>query len=271
MIFLVEIKRPQSPAVCFPNTRITAAGCACTSPSSFGRSCADYSICRPVSNDDTIRRDMEIKAVIFDVDGTLLDTREYIQQAYEHALHSNVHAVPSREVLQGAIRTGASLEGCYEIFAPTGDIVALRDTHRGFQNTHFELIVAYEGLIDLLSQLKDSGIKLGACSSRGPSVRPSLDHMQALSFFDAVVDATDVKYHKPHPEGVQKILSHLEVLPQNAVMIGDTRADIEAGLNAGVGLKIGVTHGFGTRDVLEEVGADYIVDSLGDIPPILAR
>ena len=211
----------------------------------------------------------EIKAVIFDVDGTLLDTREFIQHAFEHTLERHRFAVPEKAVLLEILRSGAPLHSCYEIFAPGGDILSLRETHGKFQKDHLELAMAYDGLIELLQLLKSRGIRLAACSSRGGTVRTSLRRAQALPYFEIVLDANDVVHHKPDPEGILKILESMNIEPVHAAMIGDTRADIEAGKNAGVLMTIGVTHGFGLRETLEDAGADHVVDSLQDVPTLL--
>jgi pyrophosphatase PpaX len=211
----------------------------------------------------------KLSAIVFDVDGTILDTREFILKTFEHTLTSHGYSVPTRGAIQ-AVVAGKILEDGYLQLAPDGDIIALCDTHRVFQKKRYDLIVAYEGLTDTLSSLRDKGIVSGLYSSRGKAtLRPSLEHMQVLKYFDAVIDGGDVQNHKPHPEGVLKALEILGVSPQDSAMIGDSHADIEAGKAAHCALTIGITHGLGSRTSLEEAGADHIVDSLKDILPIL--
>ncbi|MEK7601827.1 MAG: HAD-IA family hydrolase [Patescibacteria group bacterium] len=211
---------------------------------------------------------MTTKAVVFDVDGTLLDTREFIAAAIEHSLRAHGHVVPERkQVVEAA--TGRSLDDCYPLLAPDGDVVALRDTHRAFQMKRFDLVNAYAGMHEVLTALRARGILLGICSIRGPNLRPTLEHTQALAYFDAIVDSTGVTNHKPHPEGILKVLELLNVAPEHAVAIGDTASDIEAGKAAGCSLTIAITHGLGTRESLEKSGADHIVTSLPDILPFV--
>lgn len=210
----------------------------------------------------------DIRAVVFDVDGTLLDTREFIAQAFEYSLAMHGHCVPERESLMSSV-SGIHLKDCYLLFAPNGDVHALMDTHRAFQLDRFDLILAYHGLHELLDMLREQNIKLGVCSSRAQTLKPSLEHVQALRYFDAVLDANDVVQHKPHPEGVLRVLALLGVPAGNSVMIGDTTVDIGAGKSAQCAMTIGVTHGFGTRSDLEAAGATHVVDSLSEILPLI--
>ncbi len=211
---------------------------------------------------------MKTEAVVFDVDGTILDTREFIMQAFEHALRKHGHEVPERARII-SVATGRMLTECYPMLAPNGDIIALQDAHREFQTDNFHLITAYDGLHDVLDALRERGILLGVYSIRGKMVGSTLEHVQALRYFDAVIDSTQVEKHKPHPEGVLKILEILGKDPSRAVMVGDTASDIGAGKAECCALTIGITHGLGTREALEEVGADHIVTSLREILGII--
>lgn len=83
-----------------------------------------------------------------------------------------------------------------------------------------------------------------------------------------VVTSDDVKATKPDPEGIHQILEQLSLKPDEAVMVGDLPADIEAGKKAGV-LTIGTSHGFGTQEELESVGADKTVGSLAELRAFL--
>lgn len=210
-----------------------------------------------------------LEAAVFDVDGMLLDTREFIFQAFEHSLRTHGHDVPSRQEI--AKQIGRSLEACYTALAPNGELAVLCDTHGRFQADALTLIAPYEGLHDMLQGLKDAGLKLAAFSSRRENLWPSLDNAGITPFLEAIVDGDDVEHHKPHPEGLLLALNNLSVQPNRAAMIGDAAVDIQAGKTAQVALTIGITHGFGVREELEAAGPDYIVDSLREIPPLLVR
>jgi phosphoglycolate phosphatase-like HAD superfamily hydrolase len=121
----------------------------------------------------------------------------------------------------------------------------------------------------MLQKFRDSNIKLAVFSSRKLTLLSSLTHAGIADFFEVIVQGDEVTHHKPHPEGLFKALAGLEVKPNNAAMIGDAAVDIFAGKAASVAVTIGITHGFGTRQELEEAEPDYIVTSAQDIPTLL--
>jgi HAD superfamily hydrolase (TIGR01509 family) len=210
-----------------------------------------------------------IDAVIFDADGTILDTRELIFQAMQHVLHEHGYDMPERSALVAF--GGRPTEETYAHFAPHHDSAQLSLKQRIFQMEHLDLFAAYEGLEELLAQLKQMGCKIGICTSRRKNIIDFLEHLDIKHHFDAIMHADLVTNYKPHPEGLLKLLQQMQVEPSRAVMVGDTDADIGAGKAAGVAFTIGITHGIGTREMLEESGADHIVDHLNDILPLLAH
>lgn len=210
-----------------------------------------------------------ITAVVFDVDGMLLDTREFIFSAYEDTLLRAGHAVPSRDIISKEI--GKSLEACYLSFAPDGDITALCLAHDTFQNTpeKIQLITAYPGVHEMLQQLKDAGLHLAVFSSRKLTLTASLEHAGIADFFEIIVQGDEVTHHKPHPEGLFKALAGLGVKPDHAVMIGDAAVDILAGKAASVAKTIGITHGFGTEQELKATKPDHLVANPAQITQLL--
>lgn len=210
-----------------------------------------------------------LQAAVFDVDGMLLDTREFIFRAYEDTLQRAGHAVPNRETISKEI--GRSLEACYISFAPDGDIEALCVAHDKFQNTPemISLITAYPGVPEMLKELTASGLHLAVFSSRKLTLVSSLEQAGIADFFEIIVQGDEVTNHKPHPEGLFKALAGLETAPKHAAMIGDAAVDILAGKVAGVAMTIGITHGFGTEQELEQANPDYLVATPEQILPLL--
>ena len=203
----------------------------------------------------------KIETAIFDVDGTLIDTRHYITEAYRHTLTKYGYETENLETDLKRLG-GQPLLGSYAVLAPGSDFELLRESHGSFQKNNMHLISPYDGLHDVLNELKHKGIRVAACSSRGGPLKDSLKQVGILELFDSIVSGSDVTHHKPHPEGILKILELLNGTPECTAMIGDTVVDIEAGKAASLALTIGLTHGFGTRDMLVGAGADHVVDSL---------
>jgi pyrophosphatase PpaX len=209
----------------------------------------------------------KIKAAVFDVDGMLLDSREYIYSAFEATLVKHGYPKPTRP--QIAKTGGRSLADGYRAFAPEDDLPALMQSHRAFQENRRHLIKPYDGLHEMLKSLSDAGLLLAVLSSRYGNLVPSLKAASIDKYFDVIVHGEAVERHKPHPEGLIKALKELGVKPTESAMLGDTDVDILTGKAANVAITVGITHGFHTRKVLNKAKPDYIVDSLSEIPKIL--
>jgi pyrophosphatase PpaX len=207
-----------------------------------------------------------MKAVFFDIDGTLLDTLHYIWAAFNHT--AKQYGLTDITLEDVANLHGASLAEAYTRFAPNHDFADLSKTHSDFQHAHPHLTKPFPHTITVLSQLKEAGLKIVAITSRGTSVQSTLEENKIVDYFDLVLTSKDVENVKPHPEGIQKALLHLKLQPGQACMVGDTTADIGAGKNAGV-VTIGAAYGFSSHQDLAALKPDYIVDDLLDIIPII--
>ncbi|MBI4733283.1 MAG: HAD-IA family hydrolase, partial [Rubrobacteridae bacterium] len=182
------------------------------------------------------------KAVLFDVDGTLLDTTEFIFQAFEHSLNKHGYSPRSRNEFSRLI--GKPLNYNYSVLAPGSDIDLLSKTHREFQLGHIDLARTYPYTTETLKTLRSENLKIAAVTTRSrASTIETLKSCDILKLIDYVVALEDVVNVKPDPEPVLKALSYLDINPENAVMTGDSDADVFAGKNAGT-KTIGVTYGF---------------------------
>jgi pyrophosphatase PpaX len=206
------------------------------------------------------------RAVLFDVDGTLLDTTEFIYQGFEHALA--VHGYPVRARAALARVMGQPLARCYSAFAPGCDADLLCETHRTWQQGNLHLAVPYPEAAGVLHALRDAGLHLAAITSR--SRRTSVETIiraGLADYLDLVLSAEDVTRVKPHPEGLLLALDRLGVPPGEAVMVGDTDADILAGRAAGV-RTVGVSYGF-HGELMTGHAPDAIIHRLDELPPLL--
>jgi phosphoglycolate phosphatase len=84
-----------------------------------------------------------------------------------------------------------------------------------------------------------------------------------------VVHADLVANHKPHPEGLELAASQMGLEVSELVMVGDMMQDIKVAQNAGALASVGVTHGFSTRETLEELGASYVIDNLPELVEVI--
>lgn len=174
-----------------------------------------------------------------DVDGTLLDTKEFILQAYEYTLAEFGCDPCTREILSTMM--GKPLKECYGILAPDQNVDCLVEAHRLFQDQNLHLAVPFSNTLSSLEDIKSKGGLIAAVTTRSSrnSIK-TLELTRVLPFMDTVVSGEDVSFPKPHPEPVLKALSNLDLSGENAFMIGDTIEDVNCGKAAGVAT-IGVT------------------------------
>ena len=209
-----------------------------------------------------------IKAVIFDIDGTLLDTTEFIYKAFEHTLKQFGLSSISRNEIKPLM--GQTLNDCYISLAPQIDTSILVESHRKFQENNLSLVIPYRHTAAVLSLLKSKGLKLIAITTR--SKRTSLSTLkltEILDYFDLVLSEEDTLKPKPDPEGIEKVLKIFQIKKVDAIFVGDTESDMLAGKNAGV-KTIGATYGFHGKSI-EDHNPDFLVDDIKEILPIVTR
>lgn len=206
------------------------------------------------------------ETVLLDIDGTILDTREFIFAAFEHAfLHHKLPPPPRHELSRhvGQRQLEEIYSGFAEEFAS-----AMTELHRDFQRENLHLAVPFPGAGEALAALTGAGLRLAAVTSRSQrtSVR-SLEICGLAGYFAAVVSAEDVKRLKPDPEPLRLALELLGRGAARAVMVGDTAADVEAGKAAGV-FTVAATYGFQGAGVLA-ASPDGSIGSIGELPGVL--
>ncbi|MEP6872467.1 MAG: HAD-IA family hydrolase [Anaerolineaceae bacterium] len=206
-----------------------------------------------------------ITTVLIDVDGTLLDTREFILQAFEHSIARHGLAYPGRTHM--AAQVGLPLEQIYAAIHANLE-PALVESHRSFQEANQHLAVAFPGTAETLARLRERGLQLAAVTSRSrrTSVR-SLEVSGLIELFDAIVSAEDAPALKPDPAPLRHALAVLGADCTGAVMVGDTAADILAGRALGI-RTVGVTYGFGGRSVLE-LAPDAVIEDISELVAVL--
>lgn len=174
-----------------------------------------------------------MKAVIWDVDGTLVATKDLYLECYRRALAPYVGKLltdeellalrPHSELQVLRIHSGEAFEECSQSF---------RSHYAALHATHFGGI--YDGIPEVLAQLREHGIRTGIVTGKSRSSWEITVAEIELGDFDVVIADDDVANPKPHPEGILAALASLRVDPNDAIYVGDSPGDIEAAHAAGV-------------------------------------
>jgi len=209
----------------------------------------------------------KIRAVLFDLDGVLRDSRDAIWPALEYALEQHGVDVSDREPLRPFAHNLFAVHEEFAAHVPRELFVAAYDKKLDSLRHTMKL---YDTADVVIRRLHTQGYRLGLVTSArmgGKTLEDAgLDHL-----FDAVVGGLDVKERKPHPEPMQLALKKLGLRAGQAVMVGDLPADIQSAKAAKLAVTIGLTDGFGTRQMLEAANPDYIIDSLADLEELLDK
>ncbi len=208
---------------------------------------------------------MKTELIIFDFDGTLGDTRHIIVTTMQMTIREI--GLESRSDDECASQIGLPLNGCFEALYPDADkatILRCADAYRRIfeENKAHIKPEAFPHVVETLAQLKQQGYKLTIASSRShKSLSELTQELGIADYISYLIGADDVERAKPHPEPVLKTLEAMGVDATKTLVVGDMNVDILMGAHAGA-RTCGVTYGNGTRQELEEAGADNIIDSI---------
>lgn len=168
---------------------------------------------------------MRYKGILFDLDGTLLDTNDLIIKSFQHTIA--VHY--KREVDIDIVRTffGKTAREALEFLGPD-KVEEMTKTFREYQNIHHDqLAKIFAGVAEVIQELYNSGVFLGIVTSKKyDTAMRGLKLFDMDKYFSVVIGADQCQNTKPHPEPVQLALNKLGLAPQNCLMVGDSPFDI---------------------------------------------
>lgn len=173
------------------------------------------------------------KALLFDLDGTLLDTNELIIESFLHVLGETFPGKYSREHVLPFL--GPPLYETFDGIDPTLTETLTASYRKWNLERHDQMVVPFEGVVDTLRQLKQGGYKMAIVSTkRREMIDRGLQLMECETLFDTIVGFEDVTHTKPDPEPIQIALQRIGANKEDALMIGDNFHDIVGGQRAGV-------------------------------------
>ena len=205
---------------------------------------------------------MSYQAVLFDMDGTLLDTLEDLCDSTNHALVQMGYPKRDIEEIRRFIGNGAEKQIRRAVPEGTSEekIMETLAAFRAYYQDHCQIKTkVYDGLLDMLSELKAKGVKTAVVSNKPDAAVKKLSREYFGDRLDYAIGPSDGVRCKPYPDMAEEALKALGAAKEDAVFVGDSEVDVQTGLNAGLDV-IAVSWGFRSREVVIEAGAKMIAD-----------
>ena len=205
---------------------------------------------------------MKYKAIIFDLDGTLLDTLNDLAEGTNYALRVNGFPERTLDEIRRCVGNGA--RKLVERAVPGGQVeAALEQVRRDF-DVYYKVHCKdhtgpYPGIMEMLEKLAGKGYALGVVSNKPDFAVQELIPGYFPGMFDSVSGEREVVAQKPAPDLIWEAMKNLQVNSSEAVYVGDSEVDLEAAANAGIPC-ISVAWGFKGREFLEEHRAEVIIE-----------
>ena len=215
---------------------------------------------------------MQVKAIVFDLDGTLLDTLDDLWLSVNYTMDKFGFPHRGRREVRGFLGSGVRVlvekslpedkkdmtDECLSVFK------AYYDVHKD-DNTR-----PYDGVIDMLKAVRAAGLKSAIVSNKYDAAVQQLKNVTFNGLVDFAVGEGNGIKTKPAPDGVLLALKNLGVSKDEAVYVGDSEVDLKTAENSGLNC-VAVTWGFRDRDFLIECGAKNVIDATCELLPLIQK
>ena len=215
---------------------------------------------------------MQVKAIVFDLDGTLLDTLDDLWLSVNYTMDKFGFPHCDRREVRGFLGSGVRVlvekslpedkkdmtDECLSVFK------AYYDVHKD-DNTR-----PYDGVIDMLKAVRAAGLKSAIVSNKYDAAVQQLKNVTFNGLVDFAVGEGNGIKTKPAPDGVLLALKNLGVSKDEAVYVGDSEVDLKTAENSGLKC-VAVTWGFRDRDFLIECGAKNVIDATCELLPLIQK
>ena len=210
-------------------------------------------------------------AVIFDLDGTLLDTLTDLAEGTNYALRIN--GFPERTLDEIRRFVGNGARKLIERAVPDGQVEAALEKVRQDFNVYYKIHCKdhtgpYPGIMEMLQELVQQGYSLGVVSNKPDFAVQELIPEYFPDIFASISGERQGVAKKPAPDLIREAMKNLQADRSNAVYVGDSEVDLEAAANAGIPC-ISVAWGFKGREFLEEQQAEMIIEAPAEIQKYL--
>ena len=213
-----------------------------------------------------------VKAVLFDFDGTLVDTAPGIVKTMQGTFLEMGLAVPDESAVRQTI--GLPLFDSLKHLGNFSDEDARRGVEiyrRLFATLELGNMSVFPGVAETLKELSSRGVRMAICTSRGQnSLHMILSSFGLEEYFEDFVTASDGLRSKPAPDPVFALLERMKLRSDETLVVGDTTFDIQMGAAAGC-RTVAVTYGNHSREKLESVRPDFLTDAFRNIPDYVSE
>jgi pyrophosphatase PpaX len=213
------------------------------------------------------QRVAETRAVLFDLDGTLIDTIELIRVSFRHATRTVLgHELPDEVTMRNV---GQPLIEQFREMAPD-HYEELLAVYREFNHAkHDELAKEYPGTRETLRELRERGLPIGIVTSKGDvAATMGIDRFGLREYADIIVTADDVETHKPDPYPLTHAATRLGVEMRYCMYVGDSPHDMQAAVAARAVAVAALWGAFTAREVLVP-GTDFALNDITELPTLL--
>ena len=216
---------------------------------------------------------MKYKLVIFDLDGTVLDTLGDLANAVNAALE--MHSFPTHSVEQVRVMVGNGVANLIKRATPEGTseekrAQILADFKAYYREHVNDITKPYDGILKLLKALKDTGVKVGINSNKYDLALQSLCHIHFEGLYDYAVGESEITPRKPDPTAAKRIMEAMGAAPEETIYIGDSNVDLNTAANAGVD-SAWVSWGFRKRHEMEGCIITNAFDTAEELQAFLLR
>ena len=210
---------------------------------------------------------MKWQTVIFDMDGTVLDTLEDLLSAMNHAMAQHGFQAHTLDEMRSFVGDGLYMMAVRAV--PEGTDKATVDSvfqcFKAYYNDHLNVLTKpYDGIVPMLEKLRKAGISTGISSNKYDAGAKMLSRIHFGSLIGCTVGESALVPKKPDPTGTRLIMQTLSAQPDKTLYVGDSGVDIETAKNAGLQM-LAVSWGFRSREQLHAAGATHIVDSVSEL------
>lgn len=209
-----------------------------------------------------------IETILFDLDGTIVNTNELIINSFLHVLdQQGSHSYTREKIIP---HMGLTLEHQLRQFTGHEDVKPFEQLYRAFQSEHHdEMVREFPHVNEVLAKLHEQGIQLGVVTTKIKASTARVLQLFGLDkYMSVIITLEDVEHPKPHPDPVLKAVEQLGADPAKTLMVGDSPADIQSALAAGV-QSAGVAWSLKGEEKLKEYKPHFILQDIRDIYQLL--